>query len=293
MCLLTVAVGACAPSRASIVAPGDDLERYVAAIRRQATTLPEPPPSTTRAARIEDTDAALREARLRLEVAPTGSNHRTLADLYASHGIFDAAYDHFTAALALNPRDSGAYDGRARVWRDWGQPALGMNDVHRAIYYAPTSAAPLNTLGTLLLRLGLVADARRAFADALDTDPAASYALNNLCYADIIRDAPGAVATCSRAHTAQPAAGVTRTNLALAFVLAGEVPQALRLMARAGSPALAPYDLGTALMALGHYPAAARAFDQAVVLSPEFTVAADRALQARTLATMGPTEARR
>ena len=86
VCLLSAAVGACAPSRASIVAPGDDLERYVAAIRRQTTTLPEPPPSTTRAARLEDTDAALRDARLRLEVAPTGGNHRLLADLYARRG---------------------------------------------------------------------------------------------------------------------------------------------------------------------------------------------------------------
>ena len=57
--------------------------------------------------------------------------------------------------------------------------------------------------------------------------------------------------------------------------------------------AVTPEALGTALMALGHYLAAARAFDQAVLLSPEFTVAADRALQARTLATMGPSGARR
>ena len=292
MCLLTAAVGACAPPRASIVAPSDDLERYVAAVRRQATTLPEPP-ATTRAATFEDTDAALREARLRLEVAPTGSNHRALADIYARRGVFDAAYDHFTAALTLDPRDSAAYDGRARVWRDWGQPALGMNDAHRAVYYAPTSAAPLNTLGTLMLRLGLVTDAQRTFAAALETDPAASYARNNLCYVDIVQNAPAALDSCTRAQAAQPDAVVTRTNLAMALVLAGDVPQALRLMARSGSPALAPYDLGTALMALGHYPAAARAFDQAVALSPEFVVAADRALQARTLATLAPAGVRR
>ena len=286
MCLLTAAVGACAPSRASILSPGDDLERYVAALRRQTATPPAPPPSVTRAARLEEADTALREARLRLDVAPTGANHRLMAELYARQGVLDAAYDHFTEALTLNPRDSAAFDGRARVWRDWGQPALGMNDVHRAIFYAPTSAAPVNTLGTLMLRLGYVADARRAFARASALNADASYALNNLCYTDIVIGAPTAVTTCTRARAAQPDAPVTRTNLALAYALAGELPQALKLMARSGSPALALYDLGTALMALGHYPAAARAFDEAVALSPEFTVAADRAVQARTLATL-------
>lgn len=291
LCLLTVAVGACAPTRASLAAPGDELERYMSAVRRQTTTL-EPPPPATRAARLEETNALLRDARLRVEVAPSAASQRRLAEMYARQRVFDAAYDHFTAALALDPRDAASYDGRARVWREWGLPAFGMNDVHRAMYYAPRSAAPLNTLGTLLLRLGLVADAHGAFAQALTVDADAPYALNNLCYTEVVRRDASARATCVRALAAQPESSATRTNLAMAHALAGELPDALRVMARAGSPALAPYDLGAALMALGHYPAAALAFDQAVALSPEFLVAADGAQRARALAGLAATEAR-
>ena len=59
--------------------------------------------------------------------------------------MLDAAYRHFNRALALNPRDAAAYEGLARVWRDWGLPQLALGDAHRATFFAPQSASARNT----------------------------------------------------------------------------------------------------------------------------------------------------
>ena len=85
--------------------------------------------------------------------------------------MLDAAYRNFNRAIALNPRDAAAYEGLARVWRDWGLPALALGDAHRATYYAPQSASARNTYGTVMQALGRYDDARAAYelASRLDS----------------------------------------------------------------------------------------------------------------------------
>ncbi len=285
VCLLAAgSLTACASPRRSIVTAPPELDRYIAAVRSRAEDV-KPPAHPDRAVTLESTDREIKAAQLNLSVFPTGAAHRRLAEAYARRRVLDAAYDQFSAALAIDPRDAAAFDGRARVWREWGFPNLGLNDIHRAIYYAPASAVPLNTLGTLLLSLGQTADARRVFGQAILKDPAATYATNNLCFATVVSgDGPAAVAACERAADAQPGPGVTRTNLALAHVVAGDLPTALRLMSRQGRSTLATYDLGEALLGLGRYPEAAAAFDEAAQGYPGFTAAIQRARTARRLA---------
>ena len=45
---------------------------------------------------------------------------------------------------------AGAFEGLARLWRDWGSPELALGDAHRAIHCRPDSASAYNTLGTVL-----------------------------------------------------------------------------------------------------------------------------------------------
>src|SRR4029450_5681722 len=104
-----------------------------------------------------------------------------VAKEYRRLGIMDAAFDHLTAATRLDPRDAAAYDARARIWRDWGFPELGMGDSARAVFFAPRSAAAHNTRGTLLAAAGLEVEARREFEKALALDPNAGFARANLC----------------------------------------------------------------------------------------------------------------
>ena len=130
-----------------------------------------------------DRAAEQRPSRARLHRSrsdPTALAHLHVAEEYRRAGVLDQAFDHFDEALKHDPRLAAAYDGRARIWRDWHIPAAGLGDSARAVYFAPRSASARNTQGTLLLAIGECAAARSAFQKAIDLDPAATYARINL-----------------------------------------------------------------------------------------------------------------
>jgi tetratricopeptide (TPR) repeat protein len=130
---------------------------------------------------VETHDKALADALVGLRLAPSPERHRAVAAEYRRLQIDDAAFDHLSAATRLNPTDAAAYDERARIWRDWGFPHLGMADATRAVYFAPKSAAAHNTRGTLLAALGQFDLAREDFLTALRLDQQAAFAARNLC----------------------------------------------------------------------------------------------------------------
>jgi Flp pilus assembly protein TadD len=72
-------------------------------------------------------------------------------------------------------------DSLARLWRDWGMPELGLASAHRATYAAPRSPTARHTLGTLLYAMGMRQAAESSFRQAVDLDPHAWYAWQNLC----------------------------------------------------------------------------------------------------------------
>jgi Tfp pilus assembly protein PilF len=133
---------------------------------------------------VEARDPALASALLTLRLTPSAAQHRAVAVQYQRLGILDAAFDQLTAATRIDPRDAAAYDARARIWRQWGAPEMGVADANRAIFYAPKSASAHNTLGTLLAATGQFEAARRAFERALALDPTASFARDNLSRLD-------------------------------------------------------------------------------------------------------------
>lgn len=131
-------------------------------------------------ATVETRDPLLAAVLTQLALVPSAAHHRAVATEYRRLGILDTAFDHLTAATRLDPRDAAAYDARARIWRDWGYPGMGMPDAARAIYFAPRSAAAHNTFGTLLAAAGLIEQARHEFQVALSLDPEAGFARANL-----------------------------------------------------------------------------------------------------------------
>ena len=225
--LALVALTGCAARRAGTTTDRTDLEAFIAKVRQ--LSLEARPARQPNAATIEATDKGLIAARLLLEQAPTAEHHRLVAASYVRLGVFDAAYDHFSAALRLDPRDSASLDGLARIWRDWGFPQRGLGDAYRAIGLAPNAPAPRNTLGTLLVGMGQPAAARVAFERALTLDPGASYALSNLCYTALLEgDASRAVDRCRAALDVDPNLKTARNNLALAYAAAGDFAAASR-----------------------------------------------------------------
>ena len=235
--------------------------RYMQKIRHLSTAAR---PARSGVATLESRDRELAADILLVASAPTAERHRNLAERYRLRGVLDAAYRHFNRALALEPRNADAYEGLARVWRDWGLPHLGLGDAYRATFYAPRSAAAQNTYGTLMQALGRNADAKVAYELASTLDPGAAYAVNNLCYVSFLDGrVDAAIEACTKAVRMDPSLAAAKNNLALAYAAAGRPDLARTHFLDAGDPASGFYNTGIVYLAARDYRSALAAFDAA------------------------------
>ena len=264
-------------TRASATALSD----YMAKVRHlSASAQPAPTPSVLETLEIRDADLAA--DLLRLSQTPTAAAHRAVAERYRVRGVLDAAYRHYDAAVKLNARDAAGYDGRARVWRDWGLPQLALGDAHRAVYFAPASAAVHNTFGTVMQALGRHEDARAAYELASWLDAEASYAFNNLCYLSFLDGrTERAIVACRRALALDPTLTAARNNLALAYAASGRMDLAQTEFIDANDAGRGLYNVGITHLASGNYSAAVAAFDAASRANPLLAIARERASQVR------------
>jgi len=183
------------------------------------------------AALLESTSAELSAAMARHAADPTTESEIRLAQAFMHLGVLDKASEYFAEASRRDPKEGAAWDGLARIWRDWGFPDLALGDAYRAVHASPGSPDIRNTLGTILLALGRSAEARAQFARAAALDPGAAYAWNNLCYAWLAEgNYESAIADCGRALAVDPGLGPAAGNLALATMLADQA-RAARLPA--------------------------------------------------------------
>jgi tetratricopeptide (TPR) repeat protein len=244
------------------------------------------PPRRPLSPTVETSDSRLAAALLRATAVPSAAAHRDVALEYRRLGVFDRAHDYFERAIALDPADAVSHEGVARIWRDWGTPQFGLPPAYRAVYFAPRSAAAANTLGSVLQALGRLPEAEGWYVRALALAPDAWYALNNICYVQIMRRQPSAIESCRRAVAAAgPDVTMPKNNLALAHAAAGDMPSARQWFRRASDhPATAHYNYGITLMATREYTAAAAAFADSLNADPTSTLAAARARQARLAA---------
>jgi Flp pilus assembly protein TadD len=232
--------------------------------------------------RIEASAPTLAAALLVLEARPSAARHRTVAREYLRHGILDVAHEHFSEAVALDRRDAAAWDGLARIWRDWGFAHLALPDAYRAVYFAPDSAVAHNTLGTVLQALGRRIEARRQYEQALALDVTAAYALTNVCYGWVLDgETAKAAAACGKALRLQPDLEAARNNLALAYGAGGNLPAALDTFDEAIEEGRAEFNAGILYLARRQFPEALEAFEAAQRLRPRFRAAEALARQAR------------
>jgi tetratricopeptide (TPR) repeat protein len=230
------------------------------------------------AATLEMRDPGLAADLLTLASAPTAERHRVVAERYRELGILDLAYRHFNDALALNPRDAAAYEGLARVWRDWGLPGAAVGDAHRATFYASQSASARNTFGTIMQALGRYSEAKSSYELASWLDPHAAYAANNLCYlAFVTGRIEDAIDKCTAALQLDPSLAAARNNLALAFAASGRMDMARAQFLDAGDRASGLYNTAIAYLASGDERNALAAFDAASRARPTFAISRERA----------------
>lgn len=153
----------------------DALRRAAAEAAAKRAAEPKPTLPT-----IEQRDPALRDALADLFKGASVARHLKVAEEYSRVGVADQAYDQYTAALVLEPRNFAAYEGRARLLRDVGLPGMALSDAHWARFLAPRSASAHNTLGTILERQGHCADALAEYQEAARLQPEASWAQQNV-----------------------------------------------------------------------------------------------------------------
>jgi tetratricopeptide (TPR) repeat protein len=276
------ASGPAAPAAAS-------LSEFITKVRALAAEAR--PPDRAPVVHAEASDPRLAGAVAAARVHPAPETHRLAAEEYRRLGIADRAYDYLQRALRLDAGDAATYDALARLWRDGGLPGLALADAHRAVYYAPWSPIARNTLGTVFQALGRRAEARTQYERALDLDPAAAYALNNLCYGWILDRQPDkAVSACRAALAIEPVLPAARNNLGLAHVALGELDAARAAFDGVGDRATVLYNLGIVHMARRRYPDAVSAFAAAQQARPVFPMAVARAEQAGRLALAGAGE---
>jgi tetratricopeptide (TPR) repeat protein len=159
---------------------------------------------------IESTNADLRDALRDLSKRSSAAAHLRVAHAYSRLGVGDMALDHFDRAIRQNGRLAAAYDGRARIWRDWHMPGFAVGDAYRAVKLAPRSPEAQNTLGTVLLLTGNCRGARTAFERALLLQPGARYAARNLARVRSIGES--ATGGCGQAAPAPRPRRLSRVN---------------------------------------------------------------------------------
>lgn len=268
---------------AAAAATQDSLETYIAKVNALSANALDRPALPAGAARIEQADASLARALTVVSLHPTPATLMETAMQYRRVGILDRAYYYLTEAIKADPADAAAYDQRARIWRDWGFPHLGYGDAYQAVKLAPRSAAAANTLGTLFQTAENPAAARIWYEKALSLEPAAAYALNNLCYVAVLRADERAIVTCRQALAAAPDSRVAHNNLGLAYAAADDFSRAYLEYAARGDRAEALYNLGITFMARRQYGKATEAFTAALRLEPQIPQLGERLRQASLL----------
>jgi Flp pilus assembly protein TadD len=252
------------------------LEEAIAKVRTlMAEAKPDP---KTQLATLESRDPELTAAIAAAKAFPSPRHYVDVAAIYHRHHVLDKAYDYNRMALSLSPHDGDAYEGLARVWRDWKAPQLGIGDAYRAVAFEPMSPSAQNTLGTVLQALGDRAAARRAYKRAALLDPKADYAFNNLCYLSYVEGkTQQAIAECQSALRLNPAMIAAHNNLGLVHAAAGRADLARNEFALAAGPVATSYNMGMAYLAQQRFKDAAREFDAAKAMNPDFLDARRRA----------------
>jgi len=196
-----------------------DVAGYASQLRALAVEArPRPKDSASEVA--ESADPFLRERIETLKKAPSAAAHRAVALEYRRLGILDAAFQHLSTAIRLDPMDATAFDLRARIWRAWELPRLGLPDARRAVGLAPKSPTAWNTLGLLLEESGQGEPGTQSYLRAVAVDAGAGYAWTNLCRVWIREgDARSAVQACRHVVRLDPSSRKARANLARAEAL--------------------------------------------------------------------------
>ncbi len=195
-----------------------------------------------------------------------------LAMTYAQKGYYEEASARFQRYRLEDGKASGR--GLAETAILAGQFDVAIKRLGELTRKYAADSALLTELGACLYQLGEVAEARRAFREALRYDPTAPTILNNLAITMLHQgDFDGARELLQTAVVRDPRAEVPALNLALFFTKTGAIEQAFGLyrnvLARNSKCVEAWIGIGLLLVRIERLSDARNAFLRAVETDPE------------------------
>ena len=210
--------------------------------------------------------------------------HFNLALSYHRYRVLDKAYEEYQRAIRLNSSDARYYENMGRLWRDWGAPQSGIQDVQRALLLNPDSVSGWLLLGTIFDTQGEFLQAERAYGKALELDPTRFEAHNNLCFMYLqMKDVQKALAHGEEAVRLNPGNRLAHNNLGLAYGMKGDDIRALSEFRLGGDEASAHNNLGLVMMKQDRYAEAMTHFKMASRMKPFYRLAAENYYLARKL----------
>jgi hypothetical protein len=175
---------------------------------------------------LESSDHRLAASLFMVAALPNASNYRAAAIEYRRLGVLDKSFEYFDRAAALDPTDArfarrhGADSGETGGHRSWDSERRTGPSITRPTLH------PLPIRWALCFRRSAVSrKPNRWYRTAWTLDPNGWYALNNLCYVQILRRNAVARAIPAVRHVGVAGADgrVPKNNLALAHAAAGDL----------------------------------------------------------------------
>jgi tetratricopeptide (TPR) repeat protein len=206
-------------------------------------------------------------------VAPDNALALTaLAEVQSAQGKPDRAIVTLARAQERSPNNLQVRLTRASVWTRSGSPAKALAEYDDALktFGPPLSAALHLQKGALLQASAKSAEAEAAFRQAIEADPNAHLAYNNLAWllAEGKRELDQALAAAQKALALAPGLAPYEDTMGFVRLTRQEVDEAIAAFGRASRAAPAvpdfEYRLATALEAKGQLAQALASYDKAL-----------------------------
>ena len=224
------------------------------------------------------------EARARVEslAAEDPRNSAALmlaAQTFAATGDLSRAEHYLRQLLALDASYLEAYSGLAQIYVKQGRLDSALAEFDELAKRQPRPVAALTFAGTILQGQGKTAQARDRFIRALEIDPDAAVAANNLAwlYAESADHLDAALDLAERAKAKLPKSHEIDDTLGFVHYKRNAPAEAIlhfeRSVAAAPDNPVYQYHLGLARAKTGDTSGARAAFDRAVALRPGYAEA--------------------
>jgi tetratricopeptide (TPR) repeat protein len=234
---------------------------------------------------LEERDSEMASLLLKIKDNPDkAKNHFALASIYHRYRIFDKAYAEYQSAIVLDPNKPAYFESMGRLWRDWGAPGFGINDLQKALQLSANFLEAWNSLGTIYDELGDFFQAQQCYIRAMELNPHLGFIHNNLCFSYLqVGDLGKAIFHGEKAIELDPSLKIAHNNLGFAYGMADNPNRAIQEFKLASDEAGSHNNLGMVFLKKQKNLEAMEQFRLAAKLRPFYKVAAQNYWYAKSL----------